>query len=276
VGWSANDESSGADSSGIDLNYTLGNTLGDNKAYLRGDSSTEVSYWLRSPDSYSPSLALCVRGGGRVFTGSVRSGVGVRPAFKLNPQSVIFISEIVNSLPNSSQTLADTNYAAGSGVKNYKLTVVSADIAAGTVTAGGQTVDGTTHPTAEAAPGSSVSVAATGATAGTKLTYKIVDSSRAIVGYGQGAGNTSLAVAAEDPAGSNLAADNYTVYVWAQKDNEINSHEGSAPLYFTMRVTGAAPAKNSGGGGCDAGFGALGALAALLAVSMRRFYKKNS
>jgi hypothetical protein len=54
----------------------------------------------------------------------------------------------------------------------------------------------------------------------------------------------------------------------------------SAPQNFTLTVNPAGtttpPGPTGSGGGCDAGFGALGALAALFAVSMGHFYKKSS
>jgi hypothetical protein len=43
-------------------------------------------------------------------------------------------------------------------------------------------------------------------------------------------------VAAKDLSGAGLADGSYTLYVWAQKDNAINSNEGSAPQYFTLTV----------------------------------------
>lgn len=42
-------------------------------------------------------------------------------------------------------------------------------------------------------------------------------------------------------ATSGLTAGDYTVYVWAQQDNTINSHEGSTPQYFTLTVEAASP-----------------------------------
>jgi len=65
-----------------------------------------------------------------------------------------------------------------------------------------------------------------------KLAYKIVQASkgaREIIRYGEGTA-TALKI---DTAGLTAGGD-YTLYVWAQKDNPINSNEGSAPMYFKL------------------------------------------
>jgi hypothetical protein len=210
-------------------NYDLG------KAYYKGGLVGSY-YWLRSPLSNFPDRALAVFSpGGHVAPVLAALARGVRPAFKLNPASVIFASEIVTAPTRAGQTEADANgnYAEGTG--NYKLTVVNDELTAGALTAGGQAVG--SHPVIDAAPGYAVTVTAAGATDGANLTYKIVDSSRTIVGYGQGADNAALSVEAEDLDGADLPDGDYAVYVWAQVDSTINSNEGSAPEYFTLKVT---------------------------------------
>jgi len=62
------------------------------------------------------------------------------------------------------------------------------------------------------------------------FTYKIVDSTGNIAGYGQG-DNMNLTINSND-----LPDDENTVYIWAQQDNDIHSHAGSMPEYFTMTV----------------------------------------
>jgi hypothetical protein len=245
VWWSANDGDGAGDG---ENGRPTGYKLTDKSATLRGGANN-VYYWLRSPHSGGSVDALRVYDYGFVDCDDVNYALGVRPAFKLNPGSVIFISEIVSSVSESGQTPEDYtnpstpyNYAAAtSPAKNYKLTVVSTDLTAGTLTAGGQAADPLSpgNPPAastDVAPGYSVSVAATSASSGTNLTYKIVDSN-AVVGYGQGSDNASLAVVAKDLSATDLAVGYYTVYVWTQKNNDINSHEGSTPLYFKLNVT---------------------------------------
>lgn len=90
-------------------------------------------------------------------------------------------------------------------------------------------------------PGDTLDLAGVVSGGADKLVYKIVqdvDGTRSIVGYG--AGNaTSLTVNGKanvtDDANLTVGGD-YTLYVWAQKDNGYNSHEGSEPMYFELEV----------------------------------------
>ena len=245
------EEESHITTSGQALYFPWG-TLQDNKVYWSEDTTNTndltnisatlksgidlINWWLRSPDSTDTSQALFVNQSNRVDKTDVNSDNGVRPAFKLDPNSVIFASEIKSSGEAAKgETVADgSNYFQNTAGRNFKLTVVNNSLTLTDVTAGGDTVD-SSHPTKTTEPGGKISVAATGGV-GTNLTYKIIDSNRKIAGYGQGANNTAVTVAAKDREGNNLVAGDYTVYVWAQKNNEINSHEGSKPVYFTMKV----------------------------------------
>jgi len=86
--------------------------------------------------------------------------------------------------------------------------------------------------------GTNLDITATGASYDTKLTYKIVAAEggeRQVVGYGYG-DNTSLTLETKDLSGADLSSGEYDVYVWAQKDNAINSNEGSTPLCFKMNL----------------------------------------
>ena len=229
------------------VNWTAGNTaseglLSNHAATLK--NGTGVIWWLRSPFASHAYGALIADTSGALDFDLVLYARGIRPAFKLNPSSVIFASEIKSSpVASKGETQADsTNYSTGDAT-NFKLTVLNDTISLTGLSADGQTVDGTNHPGITlATPGGSVAVAGTG-TSGTNLTYKIVENStpRNIVGYGQSGSSTTLTVNAKNLAGENLSDGSYTVYVWAQKNNTINSHEGSAPMYFTLDV-GTAPA----------------------------------
>ena len=109
-------------------------------------------------------------------------------------------------------------YKRRNGIERYflrLLTVMNSGMSAGSVTAGGPSVNASGYPTVGAPPGGTVSVEATGAEAGTKLTYKIVDGSRNIAAYGQGADNAGVSVNAKNLTGADLADGSYTVYVWA-------------------------------------------------------------
>ncbi|MDR3277285.1 MAG: DUF6273 domain-containing protein, partial [Oscillospiraceae bacterium] len=211
--------------------YLLAANQNDNVATLKSGTGGNVIYLTRSPSPSYTNIAACVTTNGVGIMGRVDYVYGVRPAFKLDPASVIFASEIADAPTTAGQTLADAdNYAESAGAANYKLTVLNTALSGGTMTADEDAFDGSSdHPTVPAASGGGVSVEAAGATASTKLTYKIVDSDHNIVGYGQGADNAELTVDAKDLAGADLAGGSYTVYVWAQKNNDIHSHEGSQP-----------------------------------------------
>ncbi|MDR3277489.1 MAG: DUF6273 domain-containing protein, partial [Oscillospiraceae bacterium] len=226
--------------------YELAANASGNEAALK--SGGYVYYWFRSPYSDDLSQALGVHDSGYIYNHVTYFALGVRPAFKINPSAILFASEIAD-VPAAGQTAASANYVAGSGgATNYKLTVLNTALSGGTMTANTTAFDGASaHPTVPVVPGGAVNVAAASATADTKLTYKIVDSSQNIVGYGQGADNAALTVDAKDLAGANLADGDYTVYVWAQKDNAINSHEGSAPRWFTLTVDITAPTPGNSG-----------------------------
>jgi hypothetical protein len=70
-----------------------------------------------------------------------------------------------------------------------------------------------------------------------KIVSEDESGTRKIVGYGQGDDNSELEVSTKNLDGEDLDEGEYTVYVWAQRDNQINSHEGSEPVYFTLKVT---------------------------------------
>lgn len=49
-----------------------------------------------------------------------------------------------------------------------------------------------------------------------------------MVGYGQGSDHQTLNINASNLSNANLTKGVYTVYVWAQQNNTLNSHTGSA------------------------------------------------
>ena len=226
----------------------ISDTYADNIGTLK--NGTAVIWWLRSPDSVYSGYAHGVYPDGRVNHSGVNSFLGVRPAFKLNPSSVIFTSEIKSGADTAKgETEADSNYAAGATETNYKLTIVDAALTAGTVTAGGDSINGNLTKTITDAA-EMIAIAATEATDSTKLTYKIVsNTTNKIVGYGQGTDNTAATVAATDLSGNPLANGNYSVYVWAQADELINSNRGSTPVYFTLTVARPTITATAGTGG---------------------------
>ena len=117
----------------------------------------------------------------------------------------------------------------GLPITNYKLTIVNPDISLSAVTYGGISLANGSGIPEEI--GGSFILSGTGR-GHDKLAYKIVQAtagSRTIVGYGTGDA-ISLTI---DTKGLTPGGD-YTLYVWAQKDNAVNSHEGSAPMYFKL------------------------------------------
>jgi hypothetical protein len=155
---------------------------------------------------------------------------GVRPVFKFDPkpESVIFISKIGGT--GQGDTPANSGYEERKDNEdNYKLTLLNENLSAGTVTVDGegwvQSMD------VPVQPDSWVTVRAEGASDGTNLMYKLVDTSGKIVAYGNGE-KTSIPIYT-----INFSTGNYAAYVWAQSNEPINSHEGSRPLYFNLAVS---------------------------------------
>ncbi|NCC16401.1 MAG: hypothetical protein EOM28_08645 [Clostridia bacterium] len=214
----------------------LGDSVSDNIATLK--CGTVVSYWLRSPISNKYTHENQVDYYGYTDSaGHVEGYNGIRPLCKLDPQSVLFASEILSDVTNKPWTTATVanNYATGDGTaKNYKLTILNSSLQLGTLRLNGADLQNGSTNAIEL--GTNLDITAAGASADTKLTYKIVTAEggeRQVVGYGYG-DNTSLTLATKNLSGDDLSRGDYDVYVWAQKDNAINSNEGSTPLYFKI------------------------------------------
>jgi hypothetical protein len=208
--------------------------VADTEAALRDGG--HVYYWLRSPASGYADRALGASQYGDIGIGRTGMALGVRPAFKLNPSSVVFASEIAAASADG-QTPADDNYAVSEGGgKHFRLTVLNANLSPVDLRADGNLL----------AEGDAVSVQSGDGTVLTAdgntadgLAYKIVDGpedARRIVGSDSG-GQGELSVNALDADGSALAPGEYTLYIWAQKNNEIYSNEASEPQRFALRVT---------------------------------------
>jgi M6 family metalloprotease-like protein len=206
-------------------------------------------YWMRSilyglDEKENPYFRMPYTLGG---TGAARnysdSIYWVRPLFKLNPANIVFIAEIGGSSIGSMP--ADANYEAGLGAdKSYKLTVLGgnngaavgtlSNVPSGTVTAGltGHTLSGL------------VSSPSSGGVY--SLNYKIVREvagTRSIVGYGSSSSLSSLNI----DTGELMIGENYTVYVWLQKNNAVQSHEATMPQHFSLTVAEAQAGVNVSG-----------------------------
>lgn len=231
----------------------LGNTNYDTVATLK--NGVAVDWWLRSPVSHDATAGWIVGSNGPAQYGGLSTlSYGIRPLFKFDETAVLYASEILaNPVDQPWATPAVLNhYNPGTGSsKNYKLTLVNSALELGTV----NSVSGVVHSgdTLVANPGTDLALTTTGSTANTKLTYKIVASkagSRQLVGYGYG-GNSQLRIDTKDFSGVNLPKGDYTVYVWAQSDQALNSNEGSSPIYFNMSLKETYPLQVENGTGSN-------------------------
>ena len=197
--------------------------------YLKG-GSTAYQWMLRDPNHVYPRHMLnLVSNTAQIGRAGVAYNFGVRPALKLNPQAIIFASEI--SGDSLGATPADgTNYVAAAGESsNYKLTLVNADTGTlGGVPAGEQVVSSGSNLLLQNLVPSETADNYT-------INYKIV-SDGSIAGYGSApASNADLSLNT-----SGLPEGRYKAYVWLQKNNADTSNEGSVPQYFPLSVTAAA------------------------------------
>ena len=213
--------------------------------YLRSAPTVEQAWWIRSPSSrgvgaYLPNetaLLYTDQWGGTLIQSAVDAVyAGTRPAFKLVPSSVLYATEILpgGSTTAPGQMVEDgVNYfAAGGGATSYKLTIQNNALALTSLEESATGASIATHGTVSIREGSDAYLTGTLGAGTTHLTYKIVEGSagRPIIRYGEGVGGSITL----DTAG--LALGNYDVYVWAQADHSLNSHEGSPPIYFNLSV----------------------------------------
>lgn len=195
------------------------------------NSSQYLSWWLRTPSG--TSAAYQVNNTGALTTGAVNGVQGVRPAFMLDMQSVVFAAEIGGS--GIGAINADgTNYVEATNGKNYKLTVLGENNGADVGTLTGVP---TTQQVADASglPVSGLTASQTGAAY--TIQYKVVagaEGQRRIVGYG-GAAATSTALIVQT---SHLDPGTYTVHMWLQRNSDKNSNQCGRPASFRMKVEG--------------------------------------
>ncbi len=149
----------------------------------------------------------------------VRVHFGIEPIVQLDSSKVVYAQEI---------TTSNENYRILKTYKVYKLTVVSKNVELSNLTANGNSIQNKGHI---APTGSALEIKGNGKNHDA-LAYKIIgtiDGARTIVQYGVG-NKTSLNISLEKLK----PGKEYIVYVWAQKNHEINSHEASAPIGFTV------------------------------------------
>jgi hypothetical protein len=200
-----------------------------------------ADYWLRSPSPYDDNPgnlgdkekvlidnALYVEGiSGNVMHSGVSTFRGVRPVLKFRQErgSVLFVSKDIGGQ---------------SPGENHKLTLLNKDLfAMGMKIKGEELYPG---KDVRVQSGDLVSVLAAQVSPGTLLTYKLVDSGGSIVSSNQG---ERMHVQIDT---NGLTPGAYRAYVWAQKNEQLHSHEGSEPLYFNLLVSGGGAEGGAEGG----------------------------
>jgi hypothetical protein len=197
-------------------------------------------------------------------TATVTTNRGIAPLTAIRYSTVLFISEITTSGGQGSTTADAKNYripfnekivydgtnityfgeeAVDFGVtlpvKYYKLTLLSPSVKLASVLHNGIPVSNGSVMQITNGGVAPLTVTIEG---GNKTAYKIVQSvsgERKIVGYGEGSAQ-GIDVLAKDSSGNLLTTGgDYTLYVWAQKDNPLNSNEGSSPMCFKLDLSGA-------------------------------------
>ena len=167
-------------------------------------------WWLRSPGSSAYVVAV-VKGNGSVSCAghSLGTEIGVRPAFNLNLNSVLFTSAAVGG---KADTAVDKNLTAVTGYtgSEWKLTLKDSS----------RSFSVTSNKTVTAAPGGTVEITYTGAETGGNeyVSAMLCDSNDNVLYYGniaQGSagGTASIAIPAD------LAPGNYTLKVFSEQCN---------------------------------------------------------
>ena len=218
------------------VSWTAGNdislgSLGDSATTLKNG---KIVHWLlRSPNYYKSYYGLIVLVDGKITVGLLTYEFGVRPAFKLKPSEVVFMSEIVASDEDGMGKInaVTDNYAiADTEFKNFKLTLEDSS--------SGNTLTGVPTGTQTVVKGNDMKLSnLISSKTGSEYTinYKIVGNNsagnREIMAYGHTAAGTNLTLDSDK-----LETGNYDAYVWLQKNNEIASNEASALQHFDLTV----------------------------------------
>lgn len=200
-------------------------------------NGTFVHWWLRSPSPAFSIIAFAVFHPADNFATTVSEQLGVRPAFKLHPEFVVFSSPVksgANAAKGETEAVYGYSAAAEGGVaQKYKLTILnwSAGETLSGVPSEKQTVAiGNAFTLNDLMPSKTVSPYT--------VNYKIVGSNgaggREIKAYGYTETQETfinLTLHTES-----LPAGNYTAYVWLQKNNETNSHEAMDLQAFPLSI----------------------------------------
>ena len=188
-------------------------------------------WWLRSPSASATGYAGIVDYDGSVNTNTVKFARAARPAFNLDPNSVLFISAAAGG---KADTAGDDNLTAvGTGTGEWKLTLKDTDRRSFSADVNGQT-------SVSASAGGSVQITYSGAQTGTNeyVSAMIADDSGTILYYGRVAQNSANGTASVTiPSG--LAAGSYTLKVFSEQYNgDYQTDYASDFVDISLSVTG--------------------------------------
>ncbi|MCL1974582.1 MAG: S-layer homology domain-containing protein [Firmicutes bacterium] len=157
------------------------------------------------------------------------------PLFKLDPDQIVFVSEVVNGpVVKPNQIAANSIYfAAASGEKNYKLTVLDNSLVDYFSNLKHNGINVTSSSNFPLSNNDLLLTADIKATDNVSIRYKIVNESGVLVNYG---------IALDSPKTGenilrierNLGTGIYHVYIWLQIDNNNTSFAASTPLFFKI------------------------------------------
>lgn len=160
--------------------------------------------------------------------------VGVRPATKIIPESIVYAYEITSG-GGSGAIQADNNYLLPSGLsgKVYKLTVIGENDGFGVGRLYDVPVSYIDQSAIDGAYLTLSGVTSDNSGAGYVIAYKIVDESNNIAKYGE----LPTSQSAQDlKINIDGLSGDYRVYIWLQKNNDISSNTAGVVSVFDLHV----------------------------------------
>jgi hypothetical protein len=197
-----------------------------------------TAYWLRSLNTRAgfDHQVYAVNNSNAIGSTIVSRNMGltntVLPVFRLDADSVVFISEIGLSGLGSTAPVAFVYSTGPPDTKRYKLTVLGDNNGAGVGNLSGVPAGDVTAVLKDGLTLTGLAAEPLGAGTYT-LVYKIVRDNYGIIGYGTSSDLTTLSI---DTSGL-AKGEKYTVHVWLQRNNPRHSHEATVPRHFTLYVS---------------------------------------
>lgn len=215
-------------------------------------SNIAYRYWLRNFHVGGGATGWYTQTSGNNDTISTGSYAGIRPIFKLNPDEILFATEITTSYTKTNQMDAVTGVyrdggRLGTNASAYKLTLHdNSKTTPSLIYDYDETLDSSTSAI-YIKPGDMIDFDTATLPFGNALAYKVVEkgTNGDTVRYGHE--TASLLPAAltlkanniyldSDSDSRTLSEDDYVAYVWAQQDSVTQSHVGATPHIFTLTV----------------------------------------